>query len=251
MSVATEGSEPDEASAVAERLRQLRAEVERIGELSDGVVALPWQGRTYDVTQPRDFGGLLDLAAADSEQQMPYWAEVWPSGVGLADAIARQPERLRGKRVLELGGGLGVTAIAALAAGAALTVADYAAEALLLCRYNALRNAGREPETLRANWRRPEPALAALAADRFPVVLAADVLYEGRDVEPLLGLVERLVAPGGLLWLAEPGRKVAERFLEAAAAIGWRGETDRHPGPWPDPKDDGVVVRLHALRRDG
>lgn len=244
---ATTGAAPP----LAERLRRLRTEAEKIGDLMDGTVSLPWRGDNYQIAQPRDFGGLLDAAADDPEQNMPYWAELWPSGVGLADAISYDPERVRGRRTLELGSGLGVTAIAALEAGAALTVADYAPEALLLCRYNALRNAGREPETLRINWRRPEPALLEASGDGFPVVLAADVLYEGRDVAPLLALLDRVVAPGGLLWLAEPGRKVAERFLEAASAAGWRGRTDRHPGPWPDPKDAGVVVRVHALRRDG
>ena len=83
----------------------------------------------------------------------------------------------------------------------------------------------------------------------FPVVLAADVLYERRDVAPLLALVERIVAPDGLLWLAEPGRAVAGAFVETARAQGWAGSSDTHPGPWPDPKDAGVVVTVHQLRR--
>ena len=81
------------------------------------------------------------------------------------------------------------------------------------------------------------------------MVLAADVLYESRDIEPLLAFFKRIVAPGGLLWLAEPGRGVAERFLERAAQHGWAGSRDEHSGPWPDPKDEGVVVRLYQLRR--
>ena len=239
----------DRPVPLADRLRRLRAKVEGIGPLAVERVALPWSGETVEVLRPTDMDRLLERVAADPEQNLPYWSEVWPSGIALADALARRPETVRGRRVLELGAGLGVTAVAALGAGANLTVADYAPEALLLCRYNALRSAGREPATVRINWRRPAPSLFARVGAGFPVVLAADVLYEARDVEPLLALVARLVAPDGLLWLAEPGRPAARRFLDAARSAGWRGTTETHPGPWPDPKDARVVVGIHRLRR--
>jgi hypothetical protein len=83
------------------------------------------------------------------------------------------------------------------------------------------------------------------------MLLAADVLYESRDVEPLLELVDRVVEPGGMLWLAEPGRAVAMRFVQLARTRGWQFDDSRHPGPWPDPKDDGVVVRVYRMRRGG
>jgi predicted nicotinamide N-methyase len=144
-----------------------------------------------------------------------------------------------------------VTAIAALRAGADLLVTDYAPEALALCSLNALDQAGARPQTLRVNWRDPDPNLHAAAGNGFPVVLAADVLYEGRDVEPLLALIERVVAPGGELWLAEPGRPPAARFLESIGAGGWVAVSEQCRGPWPDAEDNrkGVVVTIHRLRR--
>ncbi len=203
------------------------------------------------IARPADYDRLIDDAAADPEQNLPYWAEIWPSGVALAAKIARETEALRGRRVLELGCGLGVTAIAALNAGADLLVTDYAPEALTLCELNALDRTGRIPETRRVNWRDSNTPLLTLIGEEFPVVLAADVLYEKRDVEPMLALVERVVAPGGELWLAEPGRPPAARFLEAIRDHGWTGESERSSGPWPDPEDNrkGVVVSIHRLRR--
>ena len=235
--------------AIVARIAALRAEIEAIGRLIDEPILLPRSGRRMTVLRPGDMDELLDRAADDPEQNLPYWCEIWPSGVALADTILTQPDSVRDKRVLELGCGLGVTAAAALVAGADLIATDYAPESLLLCQHNALRHAGREPRAIQVNWRRPEPALFDLVGDGFPVVLAADVLYEARDIGPLLDLIGRLVAPGGLFWLAEPGRPPAVRFLEAAHELGWQGETDRHAGPWPDPKDADVVVGLHALRR--
>ena len=202
------------------------------------------------ISRPVDYDRLIDDAAADPEQNLPYWAELWPSGVALAAKIARDPGIVRGRRVLELGCGLGVTAIAALRAGADLLVTDYSPEALTLCALNALDQAGVLPMTLRVNWRDPNSALRA-TGDAFPVVLAADVLYERRDVEPLLALAERVVAPSGDLWLAEPGRLPAARFLESLLAGGWIAQSERCSGPWPDPEDNrkGVAVTIHRLRR--
>ena len=231
------------------RLRRLRNEARRIGRLLDERIALPRTGHEYRILRPPDMDLLLDRAAADPEQNLPYWCEIWPSGIALADAIAADPTPLRGQPVLEIGSGLGVTASAALAAGADLVAADYSPDALLLARHNALRNAGREPSALRLNWRRSDELNGAVLAAGFPVVIAADVLYEARDVEPLLALVERVVHPDGLFWLAEPGRPPAARFLDLARAAGWHVASDSHPGPWPDPKDADVTVSLHRLTK--
>lgn len=220
-----------------------------LGELADEAVAIPGSGRSWTIRRPVETDRLLDLAAGDPEQNLPYWAELWPSGIALAGAIMARPELVRGRRALELGCGLGVTAIAALDAGADLTITDYASDALALARFNCRRTTGQEPESLQVNWRAPDRAFDDLVAGGFPVVLAADVLYEARDVGPLVELAERIVAPDGLLWLAEPGRRPAQRFLDQMRVAGWHEQATTWAGPWPDPKDAGVVVTVHALRR--
>lgn len=222
-------------------------EIHELGPLATIDVRLPESGAVYRVTRPTDDDRLIDAMADDPEEVLPHWAAVWPSGIALADALLAAPEVVRGKRVLELGCGLGITAIAALQAGAELTVTDYAPGALALCRQNTLANAGREPVAMQINWRSPGEAFLALAGDGFPVVLAADVLYEARDIAPLLALAGRVVAPGGLLWLAEPGRPIAREFVGQLEARGWRGEWRVHNGPWHDREDRGVVVTLCRL----
>ena len=62
---------------------------------------------------------------------MPYWAELWPSGVGLAEAL---PDDLVGLTVVELGCGLGVPSLVAAARGARVTAVDWAADAIDLLR---------------------------------------------------------------------------------------------------------------------
>lgn len=221
-----------------------------LGPVDVVAVRLPMSGAVYRITRPTDIDRLIDAMAGDPEENLPHWAEIWPSGIALAEAVLAAPGIVREQRVLELGCGLGVTAIAALQARADLIVTDYAPGALALCCSNTRENAGREPDTAQLNWRRPSEAFLKLAGDGFPVVLAADVLYEARDIEPLLDLVQRVVAPGGLLWLAEPGRPIAREFVTRAETRGWHCDRDTQTGPWPGERDAAVVVTVYRLCRD-
>ena len=172
---------------------------------------VPLRGRDLRLLRPRDAEALLDEEAFEREEFLPYWAELWPSGLALARAIAGRS--LRGARTLELGCGLGLPSIAAALAGGRVLATDWSPEAVEVAATNAERN-GADLETLVCSWTEPEPLLARAPWD---LVLASDVLYEQRNVPALLALLPRLVAAGGEVWLADPGRPPARRFLEAAA----------------------------------
>jgi predicted nicotinamide N-methyase len=233
-----------------ERLEHLRSGLRHVGRLVATRVELPVSRVTYWIDRPEDTDLLLDATVDDPEQNLPYWSEIWPSGVALADAICADPSPVVGRRVLELGCGIGITAIAALRAGCGLVVSDYSDGALRLCQLNCLINADMEPASIQFNWRDPSDEFLALVGDGLPVILAADVLYERRDIEPLLDLLNRIMLSDGLLWLAEPGRHVARQFVERAVDDGWSvADEQRFEGPWPDAKDAGVKVTVRQLRR--
>ncbi len=187
-------------------------------------------------------------AALTTGAYAPYWSLLWPSGMALAEALMATPEIASGRRTLELGCGLGVTATAALACGARLWAADLFAEALLFCRYNTLRNAGRSPQPVLVNWRTELGRAACMAAGPFDLLLGADVLYEEEDIQPLLTLAEKLLPHGGDFWLAEPGRRTAQTFALAAALRGWRDETTVYTSHWADEdRPSRVVVHRFTL----
>lgn len=227
----------------------LQRRAARQGALVEQTITLPWSEAVCHILTPAGFDHLLDAAVNDPEQNLPYWATVWPSGIALGDLLLQRRHSVAGVRAVELGSGLGVTAVAAVAAGVRLIVSDYSPETLLLCRANVLRNVAADVPAIRDNWRKPSAALLRAATPPLPLLLAADVLYEERDVEPLAALAERLLAQDGELWLAEPGRQPAQRFVAAARMAGWQAETVVHHGPWPDPSDRRVRVRIHVLRR--
>ncbi len=160
------------------------------------------------VARPRDSEALLDEHAFEHEEFLPYWAELWPSGVALARALAGRS--LRGARTVELGCGLGLPSIVAALSGGRVTATDWSRAAVDACAANAARN-GARLEPLVCAWAEPAPLVARAPWD---LVLAADVLYERRNADQLLALLPRL---GGEVLLADPGRPPAVAFLEEAA----------------------------------
>jgi predicted nicotinamide N-methyase len=159
------------------------------------------------ILRPPNPDALIDEARFDDDEFMPYWAELWASGVALAAVVAARD--VRGRRVLELGCGLGLPSVAAALGGAEVLATDWAPEALEVTRRNAQRN-GVHVETLLANWSQP---VALLERAPFDLVLCADVLYEPRNVDALLELLPDLTAE---VLLGEPGRATAARFFESA-----------------------------------
>jgi predicted nicotinamide N-methyase len=170
-------------------------------------------GRDLGLLRPRDAEALLDEHAFEHEEFLPYWAELWPSALALARAIGSRA--LRGARTLELGCGLGLPSLAAALAGGRVLATDWSAESVRMTAENAERN-GLAVETLQCSWTEPEPLLAGAPWD---LVLASDVLYEARNGEALLPLLPRLVGERGEVWLADPGRPPAARFMAAAEQV--------------------------------
>jgi predicted nicotinamide N-methyase len=169
-------------------------------------------GRRLAVVHPPDAVELIDEEAFEHEEFLPYWAELWPSSVALAETVAALP--LQGRRVVELGCGLALPAIVAALGGAQALATDWSPDALAYAERNALGN-GADLETLRVAWREPE---ALVQRGPFELVLAADVLYERRNGPLLLAALDAVVAEGGEAWIADPGRPGSDEFLAAAAA---------------------------------
>ncbi|WP_417797055.1 class I SAM-dependent methyltransferase [Stutzerimonas nitrititolerans] len=150
---------------------------ERLGDARLSIATLPGTDLRLWLIDPAN----MDRAFSPEEtrrilEEPPYWSFCWASGLVLARWLAERPEWVRGKRVLDFGAGSGVAAIAAAKAGAAEVVAcDLDPLALQACRANAALNG----VTLGYS----EDFFAE--ADRFDLIIVADVLYDRANL-PLL-----------------------------------------------------------------
>ena len=187
-------------------------------------------GHRLSLLRPRDNEALIDEHAFEHDEYLPYWAELWPSALALAQALAAA----RPQRVLEIGCGLAVPSLVAAAGGAEVMATDWSPEAVQVARDNAERNR-LELAVRRWDWSTPAAPLG-----RWPLVVAADVLYERRNGAPVLQAVHALVDDGGEAWVADPGRPPVPHFLAAAAAR-WEVGAVAHDGP--------ANVTIHRLRR--
>jgi predicted nicotinamide N-methyase len=129
----------------------------------------------------------------------PFWATAWVGGQALARYILDHPQTVRGQRVLDLGAGSGLVAIAAAKAGATHIVANdidlYATTAVAMnARLNRVRVV-----TDRRN-------LLAGDAAGFDVVLAGDALYESALADGMLAYLRRANRRGRRVLVGDPHR---------------------------------------------
>jgi len=163
---------------------------------------------------------------------------LWDASVGLARWIARDPRRVSGRRVLEIGAGCGCTGLAAAACGARVCLTDNDAQLLPNLRWNvaaaAAAAAAAPPGTLNRPFVPPEVHLLdwADAPDKlksahgsFDVVLAADVVYSSGCSDAMVAAICELLTERGELILCCPsGRHGVRPFTTALTAAGFRCE---------------------------
>lgn len=139
--------------------------------------------------------GLRRLAAGRN----PYWAWCWAGGLALARHVLAHREIVAGRRVIDLGAGSGLIAIAAGKAGAAHVLAvDSDADAAAAVEVNAAAN-GVVLDVLHADLL-DGPAPAA------DVVLVGDLFYDRELAQRAEAFLARCVESGARVLVGDPGR---------------------------------------------
>jgi len=185
------------------------------GGWTSRAIDLGWT--TINLAVPNDPDSLLAdeevLEANRLDDYMPYWASLWPAATEMAGALqhADWPAQTR---VLEVGCGLGLVGIAGLLRGWDVLLTDYEPQAIAAAAVSAERNGIADVRTAVFDWREPP-------AERYPVILACDVLYEPRNHTPILDLLTRSLTDDGCAWIGEPGRTPAVEFYHVATDAGF------------------------------
>lgn len=159
------------------------------------------------------------VAENPERSDIPFWQFVWPSAEIMADLVFSHDwanENIP-PRALELGAGVGLVGLAGLAAGLSVTFSDYQNAALRVAASNAERNGFTQFQTQMLDWTAP-------VADRFSIILGCEVIYEQAIHQPILKVLDQMLAPEGVAWLGDPGRTRLPAFITAAQSRGYKVE---------------------------
>jgi predicted nicotinamide N-methyase len=164
-------------------------------------------------------------------QGPPFWAHAWPGGLALARLVLDSPELVRGKRVLDFASGCGVSAIAAMKAGATEVLAtELDAFALAAIEENAELNQVTVSVTSDDVIGRD---------DGWDVVLVGDVFYQAELSKRVHAWLQQLHARGAQLRIGDPGRSFLPMKLLTCVAtyaiapvLAWDSVVDRPARVW-------------------
>lgn len=164
-------------------------------------------------SNPTDVLDQLSEEAYAKDKFLPYWAEQWPSSDIMLDFLNTyhiDPEF----SIIELGSGLGIIATFLSLRGCKVIATDISHEALIFTKTNI------EINKLPAypccvDWR------ALPFKNKFDLLVASDVLYEQRWIDPILSCCRRLLKPGGKAVISDPCRTFWPEFKKQSQIEGF------------------------------
>ncbi len=152
--------------------------------------------------------------AGISPASWPLFGLLWPSGQVLAGVMATYA--IAGKRVLELGCGLGLASMVVHRRGGDVTASDCHPLAALFLAENLELNGLPVMKYSAAHWSRANPLLG-----RFDVIIGSDVLYDREQPEALSQFIDRHSEPDVDVLIVDPGRGNQASFSRKMVVLGY------------------------------
>jgi len=165
-------------------------------------------------TDPNGEAAALGISSAS----WPLFGVVWPAGEALARLMTT--EAVAGKRILEVGCGIGLASLVLNQRRADVTATDHHPCAAAFLRHNVALNDGESIPFLRTDWLDGHTALG-----RFDLIIGSDLLYERGHAYLLAQFIEDHALPGCQVILTDPGRGNTGRFSSTMVNRGYSGTT--------------------------
>lgn len=156
----------------------------------------------------------IALDAGISSATWPLFGLVWPSAQKLADLM--QTWELRGKRVLEVGCGLGLASLVIHRRQGDITASDCHPLTEIFLKANVLLNDLPPLQYETGNWGRVNKGLGM-----FDLLIASDVLYERSHPAQLSGFIQEHAAEGAEVLIVDPNRGNRSVFHKDMANMGF------------------------------
>ncbi len=172
-----------------------------------------------DKQQFADPQGLAEQAGISSASWCLF-GQLWPAGQVLANAMSVIP--IEGRRILEIGCGLGLSSLVLQKRSADITASDHHPLAESFLQHNANINFLKHVTYVDLSWQKPHTTLG-----KFDLIIGSDILYERDHAQMLSALIIRHAKPAAEIITTDPGRGVSAAFSRAMLAQGFRIEETR------------------------
>jgi predicted nicotinamide N-methyase len=190
-----------------------------------------------DVQQFADPDNAAERAGISSAQ-WSLFGHAWPSGLLLAEVMATHD--IAGKRILEVGCGLGLASLVLRQRGADITASDHHPLAEVFLAYNAALNGLQAVPYRTLRWDAASETLG-----RFDLIIGSDVLYERDHAGLLAELLPQHAKPASEVVITDPGRGNSGAFTRAVVAQGYGASEERsRMGEEEAPRYRGRVMRF-------
>ncbi len=166
-----------------------------------------------DKQQFFDANGIAEKLGISSAQ-WSLFGVIWPSSEVLAHLMS--DFAVKGKRILEIGCGIGLTSLVLNQRSADITATDYHPEAEDFLKQNVVLNNGKTIPFVRTGW---GDELSKLG--KFDLILGSDILYEDEHADLLSSFIDQHAKPECEVIIVDPGRGRHARFSKRMVVLGY------------------------------
>ncbi|MFT5503251.1 MAG: putative nicotinamide N-methyase [Gammaproteobacteria bacterium] len=155
-----------------------------------------------------------------SSSQWSLFGVVWDSSRILADEMVLYD--IAGKRILEMGCGIGLASLLLNSRDADITATDYHPEVGRFLIENVRLNGGRDIPFLQTDWVNERDNLGL-----FDVLIGSDIIYEVEHANFLSRFIDRHSRPNCEVIIVDPGRRHYAKFSQMMLALGYSCEQSK------------------------